>query len=209
MMTILALHSQAAEYYVGADVVPLNLWRQSKYIICSSNCTGVSDGSSNGAGIRIGMWLPRDGNSKTGWEIGYDTLGSISGSTTYYPQGCPLLCLGPSTTATWRHEATMVHVDMLGAATDKGEALFGKIGLFRSIVRSEGNFGLGSGPYSRTVTGTGLLLGAGYIYPVTPRLSARLASDLFLFAKVADPINPGGTLSDIFVKVALGMDYTF
>jgi hypothetical protein len=215
LLTSFALDSQSTEFYVGADLVPLNLWKQSKNFIICSNCKGVSDGTSNGTGFRVGMWIPNESIGKTGWEVGYDKLGNLSGSTEYSPQGCSMFfCSGPTATATWRHEAAIMHVDVLGTipvshSAGNNEALFGKIGLYKSTVKSEGNFGSGGGSYSRVVTGTGLLLGAGYLYPITPHLSARLASDFFLYTKVADPVNPGGTLSDIFVKVSLGMDLTF
>jgi hypothetical protein len=115
-------------------------------------------------------------------EIGYDKPGSLSGSTTYNPvPGCYFLCL--TATATWKHETTLTHIAALGLfpidTSNKHGALFGKIGLYGSSTNSWGDYGTGGGTYSHHVSGAGPLLGAGYIYPFTPHLSARAAADIF------------------------------
>ncbi len=214
LLTCVALDSKATELYVGADVVPLNLWNECTILIdCSHKTNSGSSGHSYGTGIRVGVWLPHEGNYKTGLEIGYDKLGSISGSQEYNTNPCFILCT--IATANWRHEATMKHVDLIGflqgfaSIAHNKDALLGKIGIYNSSIKSEGNLGLAGSSYSRVVSGTGLLLGLGAIHPITNHLSFRLTADFFFNVKVANPINPGGTLSDLLFKIALGVDYAF
>ena len=146
------------------------------------------------------------------WKLGYDKLGSISGSTVYsLNPGCIILC--PAATSTWKHETSIVHVSALGFLPwdDRKEhgAVIGKIGLYSSSTNTEGDYGTGAGAYSREVSGAGLLMGAGYVLPFAEHLSARAAADIFFKVKVTDPIQSGNTIPETLFKLALGVDFTF
>jgi hypothetical protein len=212
LLSCFALNSQATEFYVGADIAPLNLWNECvDWYYCVNSNESRYSGYSTGTGFRVGMLQP-SGIAKTGWEIGYDKLGSISGSTEYNPQGCNLFCFGPTATATWNHEATIKYVDALVSipnSKDDAQSLVIKIGIYSSSIRTDGNYGLGGGSYSRVQSGNGLKMGLAGTYPIPNQLSARLIFDLFFNVKVADPIDPRDTLSDLLLKIALGVDYTF
>jgi hypothetical protein len=211
LLECLALRSQAAEISVGAEVAPLVVWAdQCVWLIyCSQEDEG---GHSNGYGFRVGLALPHDDSSKTSVELGYDKLGSISGTKDYFLNpGCFILCQGA--TATWKHETSIMHVAALGFLPwdDRKEhgAVIGKIGLYSSSTNTGGNYGTGGGAYSRKVSAAGLVLGAGYALPITQHLSARAAIDMFFDVKVSDPIPSGNTISETLFKFALGVDYGF
>jgi hypothetical protein len=211
LLECLALNSRAAEISVGAEVAPLVVWADNCVwlLFCS---LGDQGGHSNGYGFRVGLSLPNGDRGKTGLEIGYDNLGSISGSTVYsLSPGCIILC--PGATSTWKHETTIIHIDALGflPLDDRKErgALIGKIGLYSSSTNTEGDYGTGAGAYTSQVSGAGLILGAGYAYPIATHLSARAAADIFFNVKITDPIRSGSTISETLVKLALGLDYVF
>ncbi|MGC2048414.1 MAG: hypothetical protein WA635_07375 [Gallionella sp.] len=211
LLECLALNSQAAEISAGAEVSPLIVWADQCVwlIFCSQESLG---GHSNGYGFRVGLRLPHDDANFTSLEIGYDKPGSISGSTVYsLTPGCIILC--PGANATWKHQTSITHVSALGSlpwdSHKEHGAVIGKIGLYKSTTTTEGDYGTGGGAYSRQVSGAGLLLGAGYIFPFVEHLSARAAADIFFKVKVADPLNTGGTIPETLVKLSLGMDYTF
>lgn len=213
----LALNSRAVEFSVGAEVAPLVVWADNCVwlLFCS---LGDQGGHGNGYGFRVGLVLPHDDAgktsmaSKTSLEIGYDKLGSISGSTVYsLSPECIILC--PAATSVWKHDASIAHVSLLGYLpwNDRKEhgAVIGRIGLYRSSTISNGDYGTGAGAYSSTVSGAGLLLGAGYAVSLARHLSARAAADIFFKVKVTDPITVGDTIPETLVKFALGVDYTF
>jgi hypothetical protein len=211
LLECLALNSQATEISVGAEVAPLVAWADQCvwFIDCRIEDQG---GHSNGYGFRVGLVLPHDDTSKTSLEIGYDKLGSISGSTDYFLNpGCTIFCLGA--TSNWKHETSIIHVSALGFLPwdDRKEhgAVIAKIGLYSSSTNTEGDYGAGAGAYSRQVSGAGLLLGAGYDLPLAEHLSARAAADIFFKVKVTDPIQSGNTIPETLFKFALGVDYTF
>jgi hypothetical protein len=217
LLECLALNSRAADISVGAEAAPLVVWADNCVwlFFCS---LGDQGGHSFGYGFRVGLVLPHDNAGKngmagkTGLEIGYDKLGSISGSTVYsLSPGCIILC--PAATSVWKHETSIVHVSLLGYLPwdDRKEhgAVIGKIGLYSSSTISSGDYGTGAGEYSSTVSGAGLLLGAGYTVPLARQLSARAAADIFFKVKVTDPITVGGTIPETLVKFALGLDYAF
>jgi hypothetical protein len=211
LLGCLALNCRAVEFSVGAEVAPLVVWADNCVWVfyCTQDDQG---GHSNGYGIRVGLVLPHDNASKTSLEIAYDKLGSISGSTVYsLSPGCIIFC--PAATSAWKHETSIVDVSLLGYmpwdAHKEHGAMIGKIGLFSSSTISNGDYGTGAGAYSSTVSGSGLLLGAGYAVPFTRHLSARAAADIFLKVKVTDPITVGDTIPETLVKFALGMDYAF
>jgi hypothetical protein len=214
LLECLTLNSRAAEISVGAEVAPLVVWAdQCVWLLF---CTqGDQGGHGNGYGFRVGLALPHDEagkTNKTSLEIGYDKPGSISGSTVYsLNPGCLILC--PGATATWKQETSILHVSALGFLPwdDRKEhgAVIGKIGIYKSSTHTEGDYGTGAGAYSRTVSGAGLLMGAGYAVPFARHLSARAAADVFFKVKVTDPLQSGNTIPETLIKLALGVDYTF
>jgi hypothetical protein len=210
LLECLAFNSQAAEIAVGADVAPLVAWADHCVLLfCNQN---DQSGNSSGYGFHVGLWLPHDGMRKTGLELGYDKPGSTSGNTVYnLTPGCLILC--QTATATWKHETTITHVAALGVVPldqrNTYGALIAKIGLYSSSTNSWGNYGQGGGTYSRQISGAGLLLGAGYILPFAPHLSARAGADIFFSVKVADPVNAGNTMPETLVRLSLGVDYSF
>ena len=211
LLECLALNSRAAEIYVGAEAAPLVVWAdQCVWLIdCRIESLG---GHGNGYGFRAGLTFSHEDANFTSLEIGYDKLGSLSGSTEYILNpGCIILCQGA--TASWKHETTIIHVSALGFLPwdDHKEhgAVIGKIGLYSSSTNTGGDYGAGAGAYSRQVSGAGLLLGAGYVLPFAQHLSARVAADIFIKVKVTDPIQPGSTIPETLFKFALGLDYSF
>jgi len=211
LLECLSLNSRAAEISVGAEIAPLVVWADQCVLLlfCSM---GDQGGHSNGYGFRVGLLLPHGYTGKTGLEIGYDNLGNISGSTVYsLNPGCIILC--PGATSTWKHETTIIHIDALGFLPwdDRKEhgMLIGKIGLYSSSTNTEGNYGTGAGAYSSQVSGAGLMLGAGYVFPIAMHLSARAAADMFFNVKITDPIQSDSTITETLVKLALGLDYAF
>jgi len=208
---ILTSNSRAAEIYAGAEVAPLVVWAEN--CVWLLFCTqGDQGGHSTGYGLRVGLVLPHEDTSRASLEMGYDRLGSISGSTVYsLSPGCIVLC--PAATSSWQHETSIVHVSVLGVvpwddSTEHG-AMIGKIGLCSSSTNTNGDYGTGAGAYWSTVSGAGLLLGAGYAVPLTPHMSARAAADVFFKVKVTDPIQPGATVPETLVELAMGLDYAF
>lgn len=208
--------AQAVEAYAAVDASPLAVWRQCTWgLICPGNSY---DANSHGYGVRAGLWLPHESETdKTALEIGYDRLGATSGSKDYYLNPpCMIFCAGA--TATWRNEAALAYVDwsgrvapgdrMAGGRWGRG-ALTGKIGLYHSVVTTTGNLGAGGPDYTRRVTANGLMLGAGYAYPLSSRWSAQAGADAFFNVKVAKPIDPGGTLSELVLRLWLGAGYDF
>lgn len=210
LLETLAPNGHAAEIIAGAEVAPLVAWADHCLLLfCSQNDQG---GNSSGYGFHAGLWLPHDGIRKTGLELGYDKPGSISGSTVYnLTPGCLILC--QTATATWKHETTITHIATVGLIPwddrKKHGAIFGKIGLYRSSTNTGGDYGTGGGAYFRQVSGTGLLLGAGYILPVAGHFSARAAADIFFNVRVTDTIKPGDTMPETLAKLSLGVDYSF
>ena len=207
MLNSFTLSASAADYFISGDVSPLVMWRNCRYVLdCSSQ--GSDDNQSYGYGFRLGAY---DKSINTGLELGYDQLGGNSGSTDYFlSPGCFWLCSGA--TATWKNDATISYVDIFGYVPKQSKEsnyLIGKIGIYNSSIDTKGNYGLGGRSYQRQVVGTGLMMGAGYISPFTEHLSGRLAADIFFNVQVADPKNSGSTLSEIFTKLSLGLDFTF
>jgi len=201
LLGLAALHAQATELFVGVDGSPFVLWKDCRLgPACSSR---GYDGHSAGYGARVGFWLPHETeDSKYGFELGYDRLGSISGATPY--QG---------TAATWKNDASIVYLDWLGYAVpphlwDSG-GLIGKIGLYGSSVKTNTSFGAGGAGFSRTVSGGGLMMGAGYAYPFTDNFMVRTGLDVFFGVTMSNPMDAGSNLSEILARFAVQLDLTF
>lgn len=200
----LVLQVQAEGFFVGADIAPIINW-QAKSEDCFFNCSpyhSEQDSTSVGFGIHGGQWLWSDNGGVVGWEVGYDNLGSINGSTT--------ATIGLSTgTARWKYAATAQHAAVLLEGINGQNRVFSKIGIYRSSTKAEGAYVFGGGTYSHQASGAGLLLGVGYRYAYTKHLSWVAAVDGLIHVKVTDPANPAGTTSENLLKVAFGADYNF
>lgn len=217
-LVAIPLHASAGDFYIGVKASPYIAWKDCTfYIYCTNGGADngkVFDGHGKGAGAYAGMWLSQTDASRSSFEIGYENLGSFSGSTTWFPNGCVLpFCNGPASSATWKTDGTLIYLDWIGhirnSPTPWANGIFAKAGIFQSSTRTEGDYGLGGGMYTRKVSGAGIALGAGYMAPVTQHLSARAALDLYFRVKVADPVSTSNTFSDTLFDLSLGVDYTF
>jgi hypothetical protein len=204
------VNARAADYFIGADVSPLTLWRECSWLVV---CHGGSyDARSHGLGARAGLWTSRDGKDKSGAEIGHARLGGNSGSKDYLLNpGCLVLCAGA--TASWSNDAALSWFALMGQAylgpASGAESVTAKIGLYDARVTSSGTYAAGGPAYVRRVNSAGLMLGAAYARPVVAGLSLTLSADLFFNVKVANPIDSGGTVSQMFMRLAAGLEYGF
>lgn len=200
----LALNVQAEGFFVGGDIAPFVSW-QAKSEDCFFNCSpyhSQQDSTSTGFGIHGGQWVWSGYGGMVGWEVGYDNLGSINGSTTG--------TIGFTTsTGRWKYAATAQHIAILLEGIKGQNMAFSKIGIYRSSTKAEGSYVFGGGTYSHQTTGSGLLLGIGYKYAFTTHLSWVAALDGFVNVKVTDPTNPPAATSQNLLKVSFGADYNF
>jgi hypothetical protein len=212
------LTSQAADFFIGIEGTPYIAWKDCNlYVYCTNDDAkygGSINGHGKGEGVRVGYWLSPTIIAKHGIEIGYEKLGSFSGSTQWFPNGCTLpFCNGPSAIATWKSDGAIVYADWFGYMRNQTQSwqngLLLKSGFFASTVKTEGNYGVGGGTYTRKVSGAGIVLGTGYMAPLTQHLSARASFDMFFGVKVADPTSVSNTISYSLFNFALGVDYTF
>lgn len=201
---LLGQSAHATESYVGADLAALNLWktRCNPFSCISSD----DDGTSNGFGLRAGQWLKHTSEGKYGWEVGHAKLGTTSGSSTYLLNpGCLLLCT--TAIATWRHEATTNYLNAISGFTLSPGMLTGKAGIYRTAIRSSGSSN--GAAYSQRIARNGLMLGAGYKFPFSARLSASGGLDWLAYVKVTDPTNPAATTNQNLFRFSIGLDYAF
>ena len=204
-----SLSSQAADYYVGVEASPYVTWKDCVlYVECSADIS--TNRKSNGVGIRIGYWLSPGDNARTGIEIGYNKFSSYSGSDVWYPNGCPsfLYCNPPAATATWKTDGQLIYADWIGKMPIRNLSWLVKGGIFASSVTTEGNYGLGGGTYERKVSGVGVVVGTGFLFPLSEHFSARAALDWFINVKVASPFSTTNTNSDTLMNFSLGVDYS-
>lgn len=150
-----------------------------------------------GSGVRVGQWL----NDSLGWEVGYSDLGSNTGRT--------VILGGAPEMGTWKFFATAVHLAALGGMKFGKSTLFGKIGMHSSSTKLEGDVIIGNATYSESASGTGLLIGGGYIFPFTEYLSGRAAIDIFNSVEFTDPVLFANSTKETLTKISLGLDYMF
>ena len=207
--------SSAEGFFVGGEVAPIVFWNECEYVIVCVDRTS-NDGHSTGYGAYMGRWFSREGKSRTGLQVGYDKLGSIEGSESYdvYSGGFILPNMR-RLTATWKHDASIIHAELIGGGSFSEErdsgAVFAKIGLYSASTKTVGSlgYGPGGGAYERKVSSAGLLIGTGYILPLAAHISARASGDMFFSVKVTDPMNAAKTLSEHLLKLSLGVDFEF
>jgi hypothetical protein len=213
LLVALAPGARAVDYFLGADASPIDVWRECPYVIVCSPDSSIN-GHAMGGGLRLGAWLS-GGRAPTALELGIARFGSISGNHTYYPGGCSLVfCQGPAAVNHWSNSATIEYLDwggLMGSSTNgMREGVLGKIGIYHSAARTEGDYGAPGSAYARTVPGTGLMLGAAYLLPLDRGLHARFAVDLFLHVPLADPADPGHTTTAaMLMQGSLGLEYAF
>ena len=204
LLQSLSLNARADEYFIGGDIAPIVSWAEKCTLLVfgcswSDNTTGYS--------VRVGRWMQEGGAeiSEIGWELGYDDLGDISGSTTYCTgPGNILFC--PGDTVNWKHEAKAMHA---AALIGKRDTPFARIGIHRTTTKSTGTYVSTGAPFSGQASGLGVFLGAGFNYPATQHLSLSAAADVFFFVKVTDPANPSSTTNANPLKISVGLNYTF
>lgn len=204
-----ALQARAADYFAAVDVSPVTLWQECHWLAI---CPGTSyDARSYSYGARAGFWVAQQDRDKSGVEIGYARLGRTSGSKDYLLSPCTPFCTGA--TATWKNEATLAYVALMGQAylgpRAGKEAVTAKIGIYDAHVDTTGNYGTGGPNYTRKVNSAGLMMGAGYAYTVSQHVSLVAAADLFFNVKTAKPIDPNGQLSELLLRLEVGAEYTF
>jgi hypothetical protein len=204
LLQSLSFNAQADEYFIGGDIAPIVSWADK----CTLLVLGCSwSENTHGYGVRIGRWM-RDGDAGiggVGWELGYDDLGNISGSTSFCTQpGNILFC--PGDTVNWKHEAKAVHAAALLGGRDTP---FARIGLHRSTTKSTGTYVSGGGTFSGEASAWGVFLGAGFNYPTSRNLSLSAAADVFMSMKVTDPTNPASTRTAMPLRISAGLNYTF
>lgn len=204
LLQSLSLNARADGYFVGGDIAPIVSWADK----CTLLVLGCSwSDHTYGYGVRIGRWM-QDGNaglSGIGWELGYDDLGNISGSTSFCTQpGNILFC--PGDTVNWKHEAKAVHAAALLGGRDTA---FARIGLHRSTTKSTGTYVSGGGTFLGQASAWGVFLGAGFNYPASRHLSLGAAADVFMSMKVTDPTDPASTTTVMPLRISVGANYTF
>jgi hypothetical protein len=211
LLLLPAGHARAVDAFAAVEGSPLTLWRACTWLALCPN-SGYN-ASSAGYGMRAGFWLPHESETaRSALELGYLRLGATSGSKDYLLNpGCLIFCAGA--TATWHNDATLAYLDwqgrvVLGSSGGKG-ALTGKIGVYHAIVTTTGNFGVGGPDYTRRITSNGLMIGSGYAYPLSPHWSAQAGADAFFNVRVANPIDPGGALSELVLRLWVGAGYDF
>ncbi len=204
------LQARAADYFAAVDASPLTLWKKCTWLVI---CPGTSDDAqTHGLGARAGFWMEHEDGGKSGMELGYASLGSRSGSKDYLlSPGCLIFCQGA--TASWRNDARIAWLDLtgqvsMGRLTDIGK-LSGKIGIYDAHVATTGTYTAGGPSYTRKVNSTGLAIGAAFSYPLSAGLSLAAHADVFFNVKVANPIDPGSNLSEMLLRLALGVEYDF
>jgi hypothetical protein len=204
LLQSLSLNARADEYFIGGDIAPIVSWAE-KCTLLVFGCTWSDN--THGYGVRVGRWMQEGdaGISGIGWELGYDDLGNISGSTTYCT-GSGILFCSPAQTVDWKHEAKAVHA---AALIGKRDTPFARIGIHRTTTKSTGTYAVGGGTFSNQASGLGLFLGAGFNYPATRVLSLSAAVDAFLYVKVTDPTNPASTTNANPLRISIGLNYTF
>jgi hypothetical protein len=205
LLQSLSLNARADEYFIGGDIAPIVSWAEK----CTLAVFGCSwSDNTYGYGVRVGRWM-REGDagiSGIGWELGYDDLGDISGSTTYCTGSGNILFCSPAQTVDWKHEARAVHA---AALIGKRDTPFARIGIHRTTTKSTGAYLSPGGTFSNQASGLGLFLGAGFNYPATRQLSLSAAVDVFFYVKVTDPTNPSSTTNANPLKISVGLNYTF
>jgi len=205
LLQSLSLNAQGGEYFIGGDIAPVVSWAEK----CTLLVFGCSwSDNTLGYGVRIGRWMQEGdaGISGVGWELGYDNLGDISGSTSYCTQPGNILFCSPGETVNWKHEAKAVHAAVLMGRKDTA---FARLGIHRTTTKSTGTYVSSGGPFSGQASGMGVFLGAGINYPFTEHLSLSAAADVFTYVKVTDPTNPASTTTAMPLRISIGVNYTF
>lgn len=193
--------TQAEGLFVGGEVstVMYPKWIDKATSAAGGAGAAASDQVSSraGSGVRVGQWL----NDNLGWEVGYSDLGSDTVRTVIFGV--------PGMEGTWRFSTTAVHLAALGGTRFGKSTLFGKIGMHSASTKLEGDVIIGNATYSESASGTGALIGGGYIFPFTENLSGRAAIDIFNDVKFTDPMNFANSTKETLTKISFGLDYMF
>ena len=111
-------------------MAPIVFWNECEYVIVCVDRTS-NDGHSTGYGD-MDRRFSRESKSRTGLQVGYDKLGSIEGSESYdvYSGGFILPNMR-RLTATWKHDASIIHAELIGGGSFSEERDSGAVFLVR------------------------------------------------------------------------------
>lgn len=158
--------------------------------------TSTQQYSSLGFDIRGGAWF----NNHIGAELGYDNLGSISGTTTI--TSWPAFAVGVSN---WTYKADAFHV----AALAGSKKIFARVGLQQNNTTAEGNYAFGGGSFSRKASSVGVLLGVGSNIQLGSHVALQISLNYFDNVKFVDMTNFNNDLSKGLLRLSFGAAYTF
>jgi hypothetical protein len=151
-----------------------------------------------GLGIHGGQWL----NENVGWEVGYDNL-STDKETVNVLQGIN------NGFGSYQYSVTALHASVLGGIQFGKSTLFGKLGYHSNSSELTGVAPLTGTSFSQTASGSGILIGAGYRFPYTDRLSGKFGVDVFKGVVLTDILDYAKTTKEDVVKLYFGLDYLF
>lgn len=199
-----AFSAHAISGFVGGDIGfvswPNFISDINSFMIAKPTVWSVSskqDVISTAYGIRGGAWF----NNVVGAEGGYDNLGTINASTT--ATVCSFGCV--TSTGDYSYSATAIHA----AALIGNPRIFARIGLHSNSTTLSGNYVTGGGTYSRSTSGTGLLLGVGSGIPVGKHVDLQISFNIFNGVKFVDWTNFNNTLSKNLYRLTFGAAYKF
>lgn len=152
-----------------------------------------------------GQWL----SERLGWEVGYGAFGSVDGSFTA-SAGLQ------SYNGSYKYSATTVYGAVLGAIPLGSGKLYGKVGLHSTSTQTDYSTQryilttlVSTGTASATKSGTGLVLGAGYEYPLNKNWAVRADMTMFNGAQFVSVADFTMTKSQTLIQTAVGLDYSF
>lgn len=142
-----------------------------------------------------GQWV----TERFGWEVGYDSLGSVDGSWTSIG--------GTATTGSFKYSVSALHVAALGGIPMGHGKLYGKAGLFSASTKEDASNTVGYSQ-SKTQSSTGLLVGGGYELSFNDKLAGHVGFNLFNGVKFNDFTNtPNTTDKNNIFQVVVGVDF--
>lgn len=202
-----ALSAQAEGSYIGVGVgsviYPNWVDAANTYAISSGFASAKTEQNAGSIGFEIysGGWF----SDNVGYEIGYADLGSITGNQ---------ILTGPSATYTYKYSATALHVSALGGVIIGKHKIFGKVGIFNASTKLQENAAIPSLSYTYNAafsdSSSGLVVGAGYTFPISEKLISKLEFDIYNGVSFANNLTPTKTVdSKNLMKLTFGLGYQF
>lgn len=203
LLCLVSMGSKAEGYFIGTDASLVSYPKWLEKINSNAIANGASSAYSEqqltntGIGIRGGQWL----NENFAWEVGYDDLGTVTGSTGAWFPGYRF--------GMWSFSAKALHLAALGGVKLGRTTLYGKLGLHSASTNAEGVSVVTNQHYSQDASSTGLLFGIGYAFPFSQHLSGQVAVDVFNGVKFPDPVALSSTTKEQLIKTSFGLTYNF